>query len=90
MLCVTFSRNSAYPGVSVRLDIASTRGHWESDSFYGTIHAEDTLDHRSWEVSEKWFRENPLFWDKEVLEVTNSWRLRRRESILTREEFAVR
>lgn len=49
--------------------------------------AEDTLNHHSYEVSEKWLRENVWFWDKEVLEITNAWRARRGEPILTREDL---
>jgi hypothetical protein len=63
---------------------------WDADRLRGVNDTEDTLDHRSWEVSEKWLRENPLFWDKEVLEITNSWRLRRREPILTPENLTAR
>lgn len=63
--------------------------HRNPNSFgYTSWRAEDTLDHHSWEVSEKWLRDNIWFWDKEVLEITNSWRARRGEPILTREDLA--
>lgn len=46
---------------------------------------EDTLDHRSWEISEVWFRKNPFLLDMEALSITNNWRQKRGESLLTRE-----
>lgn len=48
---------------------------------------EDTLDHRCWEVSETWLRNNIIFWDKDVLEITNAWRAKRGDKILTREDL---
>jgi hypothetical protein len=49
---------------------------------------EDTLDHRSWEVNEHWMKENRWLWDNQVLDITNGWRAKRGDHILTRDQLA--
>ncbi|EIW66639.1 hypothetical protein TREMEDRAFT_34871, partial [Tremella mesenterica DSM 1558] len=65
---------------SIRDRMILLRGRYDMvEAFYSilsqfVLHGQDPLDHRNWEISEKFLNDFPMLVDDEVYEITNRWR----------------